>query len=73
MSQPLLPRNKRKELQLAPEEIQVGYKEQFLSHKGCQALEQALQESGGVSIPGGREKMYRCAAEGLVVDLAGLV
>ena len=34
-------------------EVQVGYQEKFLLRKSGNALEQAAQGSGGVTIPGG--------------------
>jgi len=32
--------------------------------KSCQALEEAAQRGGGVTIPGGVQEMFRCCTEG---------
>ena len=51
--------------------IQIGYWEEFLYWKSGQALEQAAQGGGGVTIPGGVQKMCKCGTSGH--GLAGMV
>ena len=41
-----------------------GYWEKFLHWKSGQALDQAAQGGGGVTIPGGIQKMCRCGTSG---------
>ena len=49
---------------IASGEVQVGHQETFLLRKSGEALEQAAQGSGGVSIPEGVQEMCRCGTKG---------
>ena len=40
----------------------VGYQEKFHLRNNGEALEQAAQGGGGVTIPGGVQKMCRCGS-----------
>lgn len=44
-------------------EVQVGYEEKFLLRKRCEALEQAAQEGGAVTIPEGIQEKGVCGTE----------
>lgn len=63
----LLPGNKgqakRREAQAVPREVQVGHQKEFLDGRGCQALEGAAQESGGVPIPGDTQGTAGCGTQ----------
>lgn len=50
----------------------IGYHKIFLQQKGCQALEESVQESGWATIPGNYLKDSRCGSweHGLVENLA---
>lgn len=52
--------NKKKQLLFVPGEVWIGYYGKILHQKGCQALEEAAQGSGGITIPGTDLKMSRC-------------
>ena len=56
--------DEREQSQAAPGEVQVGYYEEFLLRKSDEALEEAAQGSGGVTIPGGVHEKGRCGTEG---------
>lgn len=43
----------RKWSEVAPEDIYIGLQEELLHGEGGQTLEQAVQRSGRVAIPGG--------------------
>ena len=43
--------------------IQVGYYEKFLLRKSGEALAQAAQGGGGVTVPGGVQELWRCGTE----------
>ena len=43
---------------------QAGYWEKFLLRKSGDALEQAAQVGGGVTVPGSAQEAWRCGAEG---------
>ena len=47
-----------------PGEVQVGFKEILLLRKRGEALEQATQEGGRFTVPGGAQEMLRCVTEG---------
>jgi len=47
-----------------PEEVQVGYQEKFLLRRRGEALAQAAQGGGGVTILEGVQEMWRCSTEG---------
>ena len=50
-----------------PEEAEVGYQERSILQKSGQALEQAAQGVGGVTVPVGVQETVRCTEEhGLV-------
>ena len=51
------------ELEIAPVEIQIGCWEIILRESG-QALKQAVQGGGGVTIPGDAQETFRCCIEG---------
>ena len=42
----------------------LGYREKFLLQMSGEALEVAVQGSGGVTIPGGFQEKGRCGTEG---------
>ena len=44
--------------------VQGTYYEKFLLRKSGQALAQTAQGGGGVTIPGGVQKQWRCGTEG---------
>ena len=46
------------------EEVQVVFLEKFLLQKSGDALTQAAQGGGGVTIPGGVQETRRCGTEG---------
>jgi len=46
-----------------PGKFQVGYQKKFLQRRSGEALEQAAQQGGGVSISGGFQEMCRCSTE----------
>ena len=48
----------------APGELQIGYEEKLLLQKSGEAVAQAAQGGGGVTIPGGVPEMRRCGTEG---------
>ena len=54
--------------QAAPWEVQIGYQEKFLHRKSGQALEQAAQRGGGVTIPGVFKKYVDMALQGTVQE-----
>ena len=56
--------DERQRPQAASGEVQIGYWEKFLHCKSVQALDQAAQGSGGVPIPEGVEKTWRCGTSG---------
>ena len=43
-----------------PEEVRVGYKTKFLLRKSGEAVAQAAQGGGGVTIPEGVQETYGC-------------
>ena len=43
---------------------EVGYREKFLVRKSSDAVAQAAQGGGGVTIPGGVQELSRCGTEG---------
>jgi len=42
----------------------VGYEEQFLLRKCSEAVAQAAQSGGGITIPGGVQELCGCGTEG---------
>ena len=50
----------------APEEVQVGYQEEIILRKSSEALAQAAQGGGQVTIPEGVQEMQRYDTEGHV-------
>ena len=46
-----------------PREVQVGYQEKLLQKSG-QALEQAAQVGGGITVPGGIQEKNRFVMQG---------
>jgi len=50
--------------QSLPREVQVGYGEQFLLSKSGEAVAQAAQGGGGVTVPEGIQETWRCGTEG---------
>ena len=50
--------------QLSSWEVQVGYKEKFLLIKSGEAVAQAAQGDGGVTVPGGVQELCGCGTEG---------
>ena len=52
-------------------EVQVGYKEKFLLRNSDEAVAQAAQGGGGVTIHGGVQETCRCGTEGR--GLVGMV
>ena len=57
--------------QVMLEEVQIRYQEKFLLHQSGDALAQAAQGSGGVTVPGGVQEPWRSGTEGhgLVVGM----
>jgi len=47
-----------------PRKDQVGYWEKFLLRKSGEALAQAAQGGGGVTVPGGVQELCECGSEG---------
>jgi len=49
--------------------VQVGYEEEFLLRESSEAVAQAAQGGGGVTVPGGVQELCGCGTElhGLVV------
>lgn len=60
-----------KELIFAPEEIQIVYQEKLLFQNSGQALKEAAQGGGGITVPGNAQKLYGCGTEGY--DLMGKI
>ena len=50
--------------QVTPGDVQVGYQETFLLKKSDDALAQAAQGGGGVTIPEDIQETWRCGTEG---------
>ena len=61
-------------LKLCQGRFRLDIRKNFFTKKGCEALEQAAQVSGGVTIPGDVKKIHRCHSKGhgLLVVLAVL-
>ena len=51
--------------------VQVGYEEEFLLRKSSEAVAQAAQGGGGVTVPGGVPEPCGCGTEDVVSGHGG--